>query len=148
MHSQPNFTSSLNRFTGSMANMAKEAAPQLYDEGMSAWHGCTQIAQSTNALYDRFNDIMTLIDHEKLCGNENKLFNCAPVSEQHVDEKGLNKKKHKDNKDKQSCNVAASVVSGNYFSKVEQYANSKLPMDLHTLSLYVTHHRRILQVLI
>jgi len=148
MHSQPNFTSSLNRFTGSMANMAKEAAPQLYDEGLSAWHGCTQIAQSTNALYDRFNDIMTLIDHEKLCGNENKLFNCAPVPEQHVDEKGLNKKKHKDNKDKQSCNVAASVVSGNYFSKVEQYANSKLPMDLHTLSLYVTHHRRILQVLI
>ena len=89
-----------------------------------------------------------MIDHEKLCGNENKLFNCAPVPEQHVDEKGLNKKKHKDNKDKQSCNVAASVVSGNYFSKVEQYANSKLPMDLHTLSLYVTHHRRILQVLI
>ncbi|CAG7555800.1 unnamed protein product [Fusarium equiseti] len=137
MHSQPNFTSSLNRFTGSMANMAKEAAPQLYDEGLSAWHGCTQIAQSTNALYDRFNDIMTLIDHEKLCGNENKLFNCAPVPEQHADEKGLNKKKHKDNKDKQSCNVAASVVSGNYFSKVEQYANSKLPMDLHTLSLHM-----------
>lgn len=123
-----------------MANIAKEAAPQLYDDGLSAWHGCTQIAQSTNALYDRFNDIMTLIDHEKLCGNENKLFNCAPVSEQHVEDKGVNKKKHKD---KQTCNVAASVVSGNYFSKVEQYANSKLPMDLHPLSLYVLSHHRI-----
>ncbi|RGP66874.1 lipase class 3 [Fusarium longipes] len=134
MHSQPNFSSSLNRFTGSMANLAKEAAPQLYDEGLSAWHGCTQIAQSTNALYDRFNDIMTLIDHEKLCGNENKLFNCAPVQDHHVDDKGAHKKKHKD---KQSCSVASSVVSGNYFSKVEQYANSKLPMDLHPLSLHM-----------
>ncbi|KAG8676227.1 hypothetical protein FPOAC1_002228 [Fusarium poae] len=134
MHSQPNFSSSLNRFTGSMANMAKEAAPQLYDDGLSAWHGCTQIAQSTNAMYDRFNDIMTLIDHEKLCGNESKLFNCAPVQDQNVNDKGVSKKKHKD---KQSCNVAASVVSGNYFSKVEQYANSKLPMDLHTLALHM-----------
>jgi hypothetical protein len=140
MHSQPNFSSSLNRFTGSMANIAREAAPQLYDEGLSAWQGCTQIAQSTNALYDRFNDIMTLIDHEKLCGNENKLFNCAPEKAQHVDkkgEKGVDKKKHKD---KQSSNVAASVVSGNYFSKVELYANSKLPMNLHALALYVSYH--------
>jgi hypothetical protein len=121
-----------------MVNLAKESIPpQLYDDGLSAWHGCAQIAQSTNALYDRFNDIMTLIDHEKVKGNENTLFNCAiadqePKTDQ-VD-KGLGKVK---NKEKSSCNVAASVVSGNYFSKVEQYANSKLPSTLPPLSLYV-----------
>lgn len=139
MHSQPNFPTSLTRWTGSMVNLAKEALPpQLYDDGLAAWHGCSQIAQSTNTMYDRFNDIMTLIDHEKLSGSENSLFNCTPpVQEQHVDEKGIKKQKHKD---KQTCNVAASVVSGNYFSKVEQYANSKLPANLPPLSLYVSPH--------
>ncbi|KAF4344391.1 lipase class 3 [Fusarium beomiforme] len=130
-------SSSLNRFTGSMVNLAKESLPpHLYDDGLSAWHGCTQIAQSTNALYDRFNDIMTLIDHEKLKGNDNMLFNCAvPVQETKADQvdKGVGKVR----KDKKSCNVAASVVSGNYFSKVEQYANSKLPSTLPPLALYV-----------
>ncbi|RKL16460.1 hypothetical protein BFJ68_g5072 [Fusarium oxysporum] len=135
-NSHQTLSSSLNRFTGSMVNLAKESIPpQLYDDGLSAWHGCAQIAQSTNALYDRFNDIMTLIDHEKVKGNENTLFNCAiadqePKTDQ-VD-KGLGKVK---NKEKSSCNVAASVVSGNYFSKVEQYANSKLPSTLPPLSL-------------
>ncbi|KAJ0156761.1 Uncharacterized protein HZ326_1058 [Fusarium oxysporum f. sp. albedinis] len=70
-------------------------------------------------------------------GNENTLFNCAiadqePKTDQ-VD-KGLGKVK---NKEKSSCNVAASVVSGNYFSKVEQYANSKLPSTLPPLSLHM-----------
>ncbi|KAM0078731.1 hypothetical protein ACKRZS_009464 [Fusarium odoratissimum] len=80
---------------------------------------------------------MTLIDHEKVKGNENTLFNCAiadqePKTDQ-ID-KGLGKVK---NKEKSSCNVAASVVSGNYFSKVEQYANSKLPSTLPPLSLHM-----------
>ncbi|SCO81011.1 uncharacterized protein FRV6_05224 [Fusarium oxysporum] len=137
-NSHQTLSSSLNRFTGSMVNLAKESIPpQLYDDGLSAWHGCAQIAQSTNALYDRFNDIMTLIDHEKVKGNENTLFNCAIVDQEpktdQVD-KGLGKVK---NKEKSSCNVAASVVSGNYFSKVEQYANSKLPSTLPPLSLHM-----------
>jgi hypothetical protein len=137
-NSHQTLSSSLNRFKGSMVNLAKESLPpQLYDDGLSAWHGCAQIAQSTNALYDRFNDIMTLIDHEKVQGNESKLFNCAVTDqEQKTDQvdKGMGKTK---NKEKSSCNVAASVVSGNYFSKVEQYANSKLPLTLPPLSLYV-----------
>ncbi|KAF5714020.1 lipase class 3 [Fusarium mundagurra] len=137
-HSHQTLSSSLNRFTGSMVNLAKESLPsQLYDDGLSAWHGCAQIAQSTNALYERFNDIMTLIDHEKVQGNENKLFNCAVTDQEpktdQVD-KGMGKTK---NKEKSSCNVAASVVSGNYFSKVEQYANSKLPLTLPPLSLHM-----------
>ncbi|KAJ9427584.1 Alpha/Beta hydrolase protein [Fusarium oxysporum] len=127
-NSHQTLSSSLNRFTGSMVNLAKESIPpQLYDDGLSAWHGCAQIAQSTNALYDRFNDIMTLIDHEKVKGNENTLFNCAIADQE----------PKTDQVDKSSCNVAASVVSGNYFSKVEQYANSKLPSTLPPLSLHM-----------
>lgn len=39
-------------------------------------------------------------------------------------------------KDKiQPANVAASVVAGTYFSKVQHYANSRLPSDLPPLSL-------------
>ncbi|KAJ4263000.1 hypothetical protein NW762_006613 [Fusarium torreyae] len=140
--SQQTLSSSLNRFTGSMVNLAKEAVPtQLYDDGLSAWHGCTQLAQSTNALYERFNDIMTMIDHEKLCGNENNLFSCspapapAPAQDNSIQDKGIGRRTR--HKDKQSCNVAASVVSGNYFSKVELYANSKLPLDLPSLALHM-----------
>lgn len=42
-------------------------------------------------------------------------------------------------KDKiQPANVAASVVAGTYFSKVECYANARLPSDLPPLSLYMS----------
>lgn len=35
----------------------------------------------------------------------------------------------------QTTAIAASVMTGDYFSKVELYANSKLPMDLPPLKL-------------
>ncbi|KAF4974357.1 hypothetical protein FZEAL_8735 [Fusarium zealandicum] len=144
--SQQRVHSPLGRFTGSMVNLAKEVVPkasinQLYDEGLSAWNGCTQLAQSTNAMYDqvysRFNDVMTLIDHEKLYGNEKDLFSCHPAPEENItQDRGAFSKRTRHKDKPQSCNVAASVVSGNYFSKVELYANSKLPMDLPPLGLY------------
>ncbi|EFY88364.1 hypothetical protein MAC_05573 [Metarhizium acridum CQMa 102] len=37
----------------------------------------------------------------------------------------------------QAAHIATAVVSGNYFSKVELYANSKLPMNLPPLRLYM-----------
>ncbi|RSL52799.1 hypothetical protein CEP53_007976 [Fusarium sp. AF-6] len=132
---------SLSRLTGSMVNLAKDVVPftQLYDDGMSAWHGC---AQTTNAVYadvySRFNNVMTLIDHEKLCGNEGDLFSWHPPSPQQQQSqdkafgKSTKRTKHKD-----KAHIATSVVSGNYFSKVELYANSKLPADLPPLALYL-----------
>ncbi|KAF5011913.1 hypothetical protein FDECE_2009 [Fusarium decemcellulare] len=155
------YHSPLGKFTGSMVNLAKVASiQQLYDDGLSAWHGATQLANSTNGLYNqvfsRFNNVMTLIDHEKLCGNENDLFNChsasypspqsSPENSPPLPQKGFEKSakpnKRTRHKDKpQSCNVTAAVISGNYFSKVELYANSKLPMDLPPLDLYFPRWR-------
>ncbi|KAM0429702.1 hypothetical protein ACHAPT_006308 [Fusarium lateritium] len=128
-----------------MVNLAKDVVPlssQLYDDGMSAWHGC---AQSTGALYDdvysRFNNVMTLIDHEKLCGNEGDLFgwHSAPATQQQQQQpqdKAFGKFS-KRTKHKEKAHLATSVVPGNYFSKVELYANSKLPADLPPLALYL-----------
>ncbi|KAL2670597.1 hypothetical protein Neosp_014385 [[Neocosmospora] mangrovei] len=130
---------SLSRLTGSMVNLAKDVVPftQLYDDGMSAWHGC---AQTTNAVYadvySRFNNVMTLIDHEKLCGNEGDLFSWHPPPQQQPQDKAFGKST-KRTKHKDKAHIATSVVSGNYFSKVELYANSKLPADLPPLALYL-----------
>ncbi|KAK7414348.1 hypothetical protein QQX98_006790 [Neonectria punicea] len=146
--------SPLGRFTGSMVNLTKDmvpAIPQLYDDGLSVWHGCNQLATSTAAKYDqvysRFNNVMTLIDTEMCHGNENDLFNChsepqasSPSNSPPLtQDRGFSSSKPKKSlkpKKSQSSNVAASVVSGNYFSKVEFYANSKLPRDLPRLVLY------------
>lgn len=124
-----------------MVNLAKDVVPftQLYDDGMSAWHGC---AQTTNAVYadvySRFNNVMTLIDHEKLCGNECDLFSwhSSPPAQQQSQDKAFGKSS-KRTKHKDKGHIATSVVSGNYFSKVELYANSKLPADLPPLALYL-----------
>lgn len=43
---------------------------------------------------------------------------------------------HADPRKPQTCDVAAAVVSGSYFSKVDLYANSRLPVNLPPLALY------------
>lgn len=143
-----------------MVNLTKDVIPasgitQLYDEGVSAWHGCSsqasQLFDTTNTLYDqvysRFNDVMTLIDLEKLGGNESHLFNCQPnpplttsppLAHGQDMEKSRSRKPHKQ-KSRPQSHVTTSVVSGNYFSKVEFYMNSKLPLDLPSLALFVPH---------
>lgn len=116
-----------------------------------------------NAAYDdirnRFDSVMTLIDCESLSGHENTLFLCQePTSQnslvsskqqavvhQHSEplpnqetERALNLRKKRSGEQKkalQTAHVAVSVVSGNYFSKVELYANSKLAMNLPPLRL-------------
>ncbi|KAI9155068.1 hypothetical protein HJFPF1_07635 [Paramyrothecium foliicola] len=147
----------LGRFAGSMLNLAKDVVPaQLYEDGLSAWRGCNQFADSTTAicgdLSGRFDELMTMIDQEKLCGNESKLFaiqpqasldnnllapstSLVPVSNERGFGKSSNQTKQKPKI--QPTSVAASVVTGNYFSKVEHYANSRLPNDLPRLAVYI-----------
>ncbi|KAF7563577.1 hypothetical protein G7046_g512 [Stylonectria norvegica] len=147
--------SSLGRFTGSMIDLAKEVVPgnsipQLYNDGLSAWH-------STTAMYDqvssRFDNVMTLIDNEKLFGDEKDLFSCQPLpSPAHspptsppvTTDRGFgkpsSKKSSKDkskSKSKYHASDVATCVPGSYFSKVELYANSKLSMNLPPLALYI-----------
>lgn len=105
-----------------------------------------------NQLYHRFNDVMTLIDCERFAGNERDLFLCqqgsdagsstTDVTTTRGQPTGTSKKKNEHRKQSghpkgQTTGVAASVISGNYFAKVELYANSRLPMNLPPLKLYI-----------
>lgn len=124
----------------------------------------TNVANAAyDEIRNRFDDVMTLIDCESLSGHEKNLFLCqeptpqnslvpykqqAVVHEQHPEplpnyeaDRALNLRKKRSGEQKkkgqplQTAHVAVSVVSGNYFSKVELYANSKLPMNLPPLRL-------------
>lgn len=58
------------------------------------------------------------------------------VKKHHSGDKAKTSKEKSSDKDKvQAANVAASVVAGTYFSKVECYANARLPSTLPALSL-------------
>lgn len=138
---------------GSAINLTQQVMPgvlpTLLEEGHPARDACTAVDQ----IYDRFNDIMTLIDRERYCGNERELFLCQPSSNSSsssssdVASKGQPtakpRKSHAARKDRdhhpkgQTTAVAATVISGNYFAKVELYANARLPMNLPPLKLYI-----------
>ncbi|KFA76501.1 hypothetical protein S40288_01566 [Stachybotrys chartarum IBT 40288] len=148
----------LGHFAGSMVDLAKDVIPmpQFCEDSRAAWHSATQLATSSTSacddIFQRFGNLMTMIDGEKLRGNEKDLFSYQstpnPANESTADlpmvsERGLSgktssrKPTDKKSKSHSSGNVAASVVTGNYFSKVEHYANSKLPRDLPRLALYI-----------
>ncbi|TWU77656.1 hypothetical protein ED733_008134 [Metarhizium rileyi] len=115
----------------------------------------------------RFDNVMTLIDCESLAGHENNLFLCQEPASQpglvsyqpqlqpwaqdpsqplpghdacralKFGRKSSSDKKKKQGQPLQTSDAATSVVSGNYFSKVGLYANSKLPMNLPRLRLHM-----------
>lgn len=58
----------------------------------------------------------------------------ASVKKDHTGEKKSSGTANKD-KEKGQTNTAANIVAGTYFSKVECYANAKLPADLPPLAL-------------
>lgn len=126
--------------------------PQLFDDGLPPWHGYgSQLLNQGAAMYDqifhRFNDVMTSIDRDRLSGNEGDLFTYQPVptnqqgptspgpSGTEASAKKTKKDHVKDHHKGQTTAVAASVISGSHFAKVELYANSKLPMNLPPLKL-------------
>jgi hypothetical protein len=138
-----------------MVDLANDIVPgnfvhQVFDDGLPRWHcHATQLLNQGAALYDqistRFNDVMTMIDHDKFAGNEKDLFsyqtpaasspNSVSVAPR-ADKGGQPKKSNKKDAPKgQTTAVASSLISGSYFAKVELYANSRLPMDLPPLKL-------------
>jgi hypothetical protein len=127
--------------------------PQLFSDGLATWH-CpgTQILDRSAVLYDQlsttFNDVMTSIDRDAYSGDEKDLFSWQsesgpqpshPTHEESTDRGLTNKPKRSGPRDnsKGTATVAASLISANCFAKVELYANSRLPMDLPPLRLYV-----------
>lgn len=75
-----------------------------------------------SSLSSRFSDLMTQIDCESLTGNETNLFSCP--SSEHTADRSL-----------ALPGTFSSALTGTYFSKVEQYSNSKLPAHLPPLNV-------------
>ena len=129
--------------------------PQLFDDGLPVWHGygsrlVNQSAAVCDQISTRFGNLMTLIDRDGYQGDEKDLFLCRPGwqlastnsgssngSDAGPPMKTSTKNQSKDHPKGQTTAVAASVLSGDYFAKVELYANSKLPMKLPPMDLYV-----------
>lgn len=143
------------KFSESMQNLSRNAAAvPSCDDGLSAWYGySTNLLTSTVTAFDevsaRLNHVLTLIDVEHLKGHEMDLFACRQptlgsgyhgawggAEDATVRANGGDRDRHRGrssdkNKGKESTtDLANSVVQGNYFSKVELYANAKLPRDL------------------
>lgn len=148
------------RFGKSMANLARDfGALPAGDEGLSGWYGyTTNLVTSTVSACDdvanRLNNVLTLIDGEHMKGHETDLFTCRQPQQQQPptrssaeeqrsgrpskNSRDKDKSRDKDRPKAQAADVAASVVKGNYFSKVELYANSKLrSKDLAPFAVYV-----------
>ncbi|KAJ4388684.1 hypothetical protein N0V93_006143 [Gnomoniopsis smithogilvyi] len=144
---------------GSAVNLTNQimpgVLPAILEAGSTCRNGSSnrtdgQHSTSKNQLYHRFNEVMTLIDCERYAGNERDLFLCQQGSAESTTSEVAttrgqltsNPKKHEQRKQSghpkgQTTGVAASVISGNYFAKVELYANSRLPMNLPPLKLYI-----------
>lgn len=146
---------------GSAVNLADQlmpgVVPALLNDGLNLRGGqCNQFAgpgaAAMNQIGDCFNDVLTQIDRDRCAGNERNLFTYRPdsasdssSSSTEVATRGqLGKPKKTQSSHKghdapkgQTTAVAASVLSGNYFAKVELYANSRLPMNLPPLKLYI-----------
>lgn len=159
MHgSQPNNGCALTKLAlGSAVDIANQVLPAFFDDGLPAWHGqatqfLNQGAAAVDQIYDRFNDVMTLIDRDRYAGNEKDLFTIKPAQATEPNpppvvtgngSRGLvgkakkSSSKEHNNSKAQTCALAANVISGGYFAKVEMYANSRLPMNLPPLKLYI-----------
>jgi hypothetical protein len=97
---------------------------------------------------NRFDNVLTMIDQGGYNGKEHDIFAWQPAQAPTqppspvapVSVKGqpkASKKSHGKDHPKGQTTAAAAVVSGSFFAKVDYYANSRLPMNLPPLKLYV-----------
>ncbi|KXX77610.1 Mono- and diacylglycerol lipase [Madurella mycetomatis] len=148
---------------GSAVDLAKDMSqgtciPQLIDDTLTLWQGCGggQLVNQGNLLMDeisnRLDDVLTMIDRGHCNGKERDILAWQPAqspshpppylppSEAPVRERSAPKpsrKSHSKGHPKGQTTAAATVVSGSIFSRVELYANSRLPMNLPPLKLYI-----------
>ncbi|KAI0017012.1 Alpha/Beta hydrolase protein [Xylariomycetidae sp. FL0641] len=144
----------------SAVDLAQVSVHQIIDDGLPRWHSYgTQLLNQGAAMYEqiwnRFDDVMTSIDRGRMVGTENELFmyqDAVPASPPADANRRMSapetarrgsapkcqvKKGKKDVPKGQTTAVATSLISGGYFAKVDLYANSKLPMNLPPLKLYI-----------
>ena len=125
-------------------DMVGDVIPQAYGDSLTGWQTYgTQVVNQTAAMVEqiasRLNHVMTMIDGEQVSGHERDLFTYQPVAQAPQPSRANPPLKPKTKKDKSarghSSEVVATTVTGGYFSKVNLYANSRLPRDLPPLRL-------------
>ncbi|KAK3906369.1 mono and diacylglycerol lipase [Staphylotrichum tortipilum] len=145
---------------GPAVDLAKEVyqgtcVSRCLGEALPCWHSCGgQLVSQSNALVDeisdRLNHVLTMIDQGGCDGREHDIlawqpgyppFQPPPSDHPHMSDKGGSsrprRKSHSKEHPKGQTTAAAAVVSGSFFAKVELYANSRLPMNLPPLKLYI-----------
>ncbi|KAK4119216.1 alpha/beta-hydrolase [Parathielavia appendiculata] len=143
---------------GSAVDLAKEVCqgtciPRLLNEVLPSWPNCgNQLVRQGNGLVNeisnRLDNVLTTIDQGGYNGKEHDIFAWQPTQAATppvslvapVSEKGLlkvGKKSSGKGHPKGQTTMAAAVVSGSFFTKVDYYANSRLPMNLPPLKLFI-----------
>jgi hypothetical protein len=136
-----------------VSNRVYQGTQQLLDGMLPSWHGCGgQLVSQSNAMVDeishRFDNVLTKIDCGGYNGKEHDIFawqsaqtqGQPPSPELPAIEKTVTKSSRKSQgkaHPKGQTTAAAAVVSGSFFAKVDHYANSRLPMNLPPLKLYI-----------
>ena len=120
-------------------DMTTDVIPQAYGDSLTEWQTYgTQVVNQTAAMVDqissRLNHIMTMIDGEEISGHERDLFTYQPATQPLQPTSRANcppkPKTRKGEKNSKGHSSELTTVSGGYFSKVNLYANSRLPRDL------------------
>lgn len=122
--------------------------PTTFDDGLPPWHAYgTQLLNQGAALVDqiqsKFNHVMTSIDRNKFEGSDREMAQYGTVpqqvprshSEPMVKRSSSQKRSNSLKKDKKALAATSSVIPASFFSKVDYYSNSKLPLDLDPLRL-------------
>ena len=117
---------------------------QIFNDGIPHWHRQgTQYLNQGAALYElissKFNSVVTSIDGERFSGDEKELWVYQPPSQfnelQVVRAKEGKKKAKPTSKGDTGFPIATNIASANYFSKINLYSNSRLPLDLPPIKL-------------
>jgi hypothetical protein len=117
----------------------------IFNDGIPAWqHQATQYLCQGAALYDlissKFDTVVTLIDGERFSGDERELVvfqQPAPMFQEQQQQSGYTNQELIQGKSKGVINssISSTLISTNYFTKVNLYANSRLPPNLPPMKL-------------
>ncbi|KAK4233523.1 mono and diacylglycerol lipase [Achaetomium macrosporum] len=143
---------------GSVVDLAKEVwqgsgIPRLVGDALPVRQGCgDQLVNQGNALVHeistRLDGVLTMIDQGGYDGKEEDIYAWQPTEAPthspppgvHRGERGLyrtGRKSHGKDRPKGHPTAASEGVSGSIFARVDHYANSRLPMNLPPLRLYI-----------
>ncbi|OAA56533.1 lipase, class 3 [Niveomyces insectorum RCEF 264] len=141
-------------YLGSVVNLATDLlpmnVPHFFDDGLSPWHASSShLLNQGAAFYDqlssKFDNVLTSIDRDRYTGNEGELFSYGPSTTPRPSPNTRKdaiasrpKETKRDRPSGQTTNMAARLISGSYFARVDLYANSKLPPDLPPVRLYIS----------